>query len=630
MGLRINTNVAALIGQRNIERTDRALSTALERMSSGLRINRAADDPSGLAVAERQRAQIAGLNQAIENAERATSLVQTAEGALDEANSILVHMRELAVDAANVGVNDTAALAADQAEIDNALDTLDRIARDTEFGTKQLLDGSAANRVTFADGTNDTIYADISNSTLSTGSYSLQLSSVTDASWAAENATTRTNMGITGNLGTDDQDVTGLEAGQHVVKVTQASTASTITGDVTFEDMGGPQYFKLNVATASGTTGETEITVAQKDYSGVADIETATGGSSMLEDINQDITDAGLDGVVEAYAVDADTIGFRTLSQGSDTSVTVTSGTTGTDALDGHVLSGFTSGDASGSEGTQGTDAIVELDGNSNTVSFIEGDTGLDETIVTLSDGDDGQLKFEADYAAGDSDGLDVGNMVVTVSAATGTATLYNDVSGSGGTGTAGESVSFTAGTAFEISEYGTGGGSMSVTLGDQMKLDGDGSGSAYEDLTVVDNSLEFQVGGGRNQTVSLSLLDVGSDTLAENVTNTSGFSNLSELDVTSAQGAADAILLIDEAIEEVTDVRANMGSFQANTLESQLNNLRVAAENMTSARSTIVDADFAEEVSQFTKQQILMQSGISTLSSAGQLPQLVLSLLGG
>ena len=83
MGLRINTNLAALIGQRNIARTDRALSKSLERLSSGLRINRAADDPAGLAVAERQRAQIAGLNQAIENAERATSLVQTAEGALE-------------------------------------------------------------------------------------------------------------------------------------------------------------------------------------------------------------------------------------------------------------------------------------------------------------------------------------------------------------------------------------------------------------------------------------------------------------------------------------------------------------------------------------------------------------------
>jgi len=143
MGLRINTNVAALIGQRNIARTDRALSTALERLSSGLRINRAADDPAGLAIAERQRAQISGLNQAIENAERGVSLVQTAEAALDEVNNLLVHIRELAVDAANTAVHDADSLAAMQAEVTDALATLNRIASDTAFGTKALLDGTA-------------------------------------------------------------------------------------------------------------------------------------------------------------------------------------------------------------------------------------------------------------------------------------------------------------------------------------------------------------------------------------------------------------------------------------------------------------------------------------------------------
>ena len=127
MGLRINTNVAALVGQRNIGRTDRALGKALERLSSGLRINRAADDPAGLAIAETQRAQIAGLNQAIENAERGTSLVQTAEAALDEVSTLLVHMRELAVDAANDAVHDTDSLAAMQAEITDALATPGRV-----------------------------------------------------------------------------------------------------------------------------------------------------------------------------------------------------------------------------------------------------------------------------------------------------------------------------------------------------------------------------------------------------------------------------------------------------------------------------------------------------------------------
>ncbi|MCP4547066.1 MAG: hypothetical protein GY835_11425, partial [bacterium] len=118
------------------------LSKSLERLSSGMRINKSADDPAGLVVSQSMRAQIAGLGQAIENSEIATSMVQTAEGALTEVHALLTSMRELAIHAANEGANSTADLAADQAEIDNALSTIDRISTNTQFGTKKLLDGS--------------------------------------------------------------------------------------------------------------------------------------------------------------------------------------------------------------------------------------------------------------------------------------------------------------------------------------------------------------------------------------------------------------------------------------------------------------------------------------------------------
>jgi len=615
MGLRINTNVAALIGQRNIARTDRALSKSLERLSSGLRINHAADDPAGLAIAERQRAQIAGLNQAVENAERATSLVQTAEAALDEVNNILIHMRELVVDSANLGVNDANALAANQAEIDNALDTLDRIARDTAFGTKKLLDGSTANTVLFADGTNSTIYASFGTSTLATGTYRLRLYDVTDAGWTPESTASLTATGFTNNLSTDEQDVQGIEAGSHVVRVTQASTASSISGDVTLKDLSaGAEEFRLRVHDAAGSDVTSADLVLNADYSGS---DTAT----LVNDINTAIAnDANVADKVEAYVVDSDTIGFRTKSEGSASYVEILAPSDGTTALGaGAILSGFSDGDDSVNDGTQGTDAIVYLDDYANTVTYIEGDPNETATAVTLSDAatGGGSLKIEA----GNS-GLDVGNFVITVSAARGSAKLHTGASSSSNSGAA---VSWTAEEAFTILDEN--GKSLRVTIGNNIKLDGDGAGTAYEDLTVEDNSLVFQVGGDRNQTVSLSLLDVASTELAKSVSNTSGFSSLADVQVGTAQQCADALLLIDQAIDEVTDIRAEIGSFQANTLESQLNNLRVAAENLTAARSSIVDADFAEEVSEFTKQQILLQTGMSTLSSAGSIPQLVLSL---
>jgi len=141
MSLRINTNVAALNAQRNLTITQGLLAKSLERLSSGYRINRAADDAAGLAISEKLRGQVRGLNQAIRNAQDAVSLIQTAEGALNETHGIIQRMRELAVQAANdtLTSGDRTAL---QTELDNLLSEVDRIANNTEFNTKKLLDGS--------------------------------------------------------------------------------------------------------------------------------------------------------------------------------------------------------------------------------------------------------------------------------------------------------------------------------------------------------------------------------------------------------------------------------------------------------------------------------------------------------
>ncbi len=143
MSLVISNNVGALNAQNNLTRSSNRLNQSIERLSSGFKVNRGADGPAALVISERQRAQISGLRAAIDNTEKAVSVVQTAEGALAEINSLLVKIRSLAIDSANTGVNDADALAANQAEIDNAVDTINRIANNTQFGTKKLLDGSS-------------------------------------------------------------------------------------------------------------------------------------------------------------------------------------------------------------------------------------------------------------------------------------------------------------------------------------------------------------------------------------------------------------------------------------------------------------------------------------------------------
>ncbi len=139
--MRINHNLSALNAWRQITLTDSDMKKSLERLSSGLRINRASDDAAGLAISEKMRGQIKGLEMASKNAQDAISLIQTAEGALNEIHAILQRMRELAVQAAT-DTNTDVDRSNIQAEIDQLRDEIDRISRATEFNTKKLLNGN--------------------------------------------------------------------------------------------------------------------------------------------------------------------------------------------------------------------------------------------------------------------------------------------------------------------------------------------------------------------------------------------------------------------------------------------------------------------------------------------------------
>ncbi|GAA1256480.1 flagellin [Oryzihumus leptocrescens] len=142
MGLQINTNVAAMNAYRNLATTQSSMSKSLERLSSGLRINRAADDAAGLAISEGLKSQVGGLTVAARNAQDGISVVQTAEGALTETTSILQRMRDLAVQAANAGSNDANSVKDIQKEGDALATELTRIAGKTTFNNVKLLDGS--------------------------------------------------------------------------------------------------------------------------------------------------------------------------------------------------------------------------------------------------------------------------------------------------------------------------------------------------------------------------------------------------------------------------------------------------------------------------------------------------------
>lgn len=193
--MRINHNISALNAWRNLTATDGALSKSLERLSSGYRINRAADDAAGLAISEKMRAQIGGLNKAQQNAQDAISLLQTAEGALNETHSSLQRMRELAVQAAN-GTMTNEDRNQLQAEVDQLISEVQRIATTTEFNTKKLLTGQSFTNAQFQVGANANQAMTITISAMTKGALGvsgLKISTVSKATAAITTLDTAIN-----------------------------------------------------------------------------------------------------------------------------------------------------------------------------------------------------------------------------------------------------------------------------------------------------------------------------------------------------------------------------------------------------------------------------------------------------
>ncbi len=229
--LRINQNIIAMNANRHLRTVGSSIAKSLERLSSGLRINRAADDAAGLSISENLRAQIRGLNRASQNALDGISLIQTAEGALNETSSILQRIRELAVQSANgaLTANDRIGI---QAEVDQLIDEIDRIASSTEFNAKKLLDGTLGALISTDDPTQ--LRAAVVGNVGKGGNFTIQLNTV-DA----------------GRLQVQKTDVFATIQGMDAVG--KVNYLDTITLDATFTPVGGQSYGNTGVFQISPT-----------------------------------------------------------------------------------------------------------------------------------------------------------------------------------------------------------------------------------------------------------------------------------------------------------------------------------------------------------------------------------------
>lgn len=274
MALSVTNNVSSLIGQNNLTRTSSMLSKSLERLSSGLKINRGADGPAALVISEEQRAQITGLNKAIENTSKAVSMVQTAEGALNEINGLLLKARGLALDSANAGVNDANAQAANQSEIGNLLETIDRIANNTQFGTKRVLNGAAQENALAATDTGVSVTGSLTTTpTINAYTYSVTT--------AAQKAVTTGAAGFTGTgatVGTGN----GGSFTVNGVAITLADNDTVATAVTKINNVLSTNGVNVRAASNAGqleftaTNFTTDITVAAGTIT-LADIGLAAG-----------------------------------------------------------------------------------------------------------------------------------------------------------------------------------------------------------------------------------------------------------------------------------------------------------------------------------------------------------------
>jgi len=478
MSSSIVNNVSSLIAQNNLATSQSQLQTSLQRLSTGLKINTGADDPSGLIASQGLQAEISGINQAVNNSTQAINVISTADGALSQVENLLQSIEGLVVQSANTGALSSTEIGANQIQVDSAIQSITRIANSTTFDGLQLLDGG--------------------------------LDFVTS--------------------GVNKSDISGLQ-------ITQANFGSSPTIPVNVQVITSAQTAHLEYAT-SAITGP--VTLSIQGNTGVQTLSFAggTAASAIAAAVNADSSSTG----VQASLIDATNatsgISFSSLGYGSSQFVSIqVQGLTGT----------FNTTNSSGvtAERASGQDAVAEVNG-----------------VVTTGDG----LNLSVD----------------------------------------------------------TGALNLNLTLNADFT-------NASSSFTIIGGGAKFQLGAEVNasQQVTLGIQSVA----ASNLGNTGvGFLNdlLSNGAAALAKSPGQASQIIDAAIQQVAVLRGQIGAFQANTIETNINSLNVALENVTSSESDITDADFAAETSNLTRAQILTQAGTTVLATANSVPQTILKLLTG
>ena len=600
----INSDFMSQLALRSLGKSSSMMTQAMERLSTGKRINSAADDAAGLGIATKLKAQVSSLNAASRNTSDALALIGTIDGALEESQEILLRMRELAVQSAsdsNTGTDRTFI----QDEINQLSAELNRISSATEFNSVKLLDGTYNDKaIQIGTGPNQTFKLGINATDAATlGAYEMQTTTEANA------VDSSTAMGA---VGTHASAKTALDAlfngaADYVVKGSFGTKTANIDAGADARDVA--KSFNL----ISGTTGVQASVVTRAKISSISGADTYSftlqGKSTNESTVNATISStsnltelkdainsvSGSTGITAALTEDLSGINL-VQNEGYDIIIGgVTASTTHSALTMGNVSNYAASGAASAITHTGHGLAVGDvvkfaatggaLAGLTDGVSYKVG-TVADANTFSLTDMQGGAMTYGKD---GTNDGhanntfTKVNVLEVKTVAKSNTTGLLVDGS---------------------ITSLGSG------TADDSMAIAGQVSLSSHKAFTVTPGNAANHFNTSTS-TVTASLKQIG------------------DVDVSSQLGATNALSVIDGAIAMTSEVRSEIGAAN-NRLEATADNLSNISVNIQRSLSSVEDANFASETSALTKAQILQQAATSMLAQANQAKQSMLVLLQG
>ena len=690
MSMVINTNVGSISAQRHINTAVREQSEAMERLSSGKRINSARDDAAGLGISNRMTSQIRGLDQAVRNANDGISLIQTAEGALDQTTNILQRMRELSIQSANGTYNDSENRASLDAEFQQLLMEVDRIAETTKFNGQTLLDGKMEDvALQIGADSNQTVefgIQDMSTKSLGMGSTSSDVIGAPIDFTANSTSIGFNDVSINGQsivkpggdeittATSQDELITAINENVNGVTATLvAINEIAIDGD---GNISADEEISITATMADGTTqtytirdASTKEEIATK----LADASNGTLSVSVSDDNKLIISAEGVSslsfadttGAISSTALNTASARLSLEADNGDP-ITIERGTTGSynDVLALGFLESTTPGTVEGAGITA-----------SSTV-WGTGDVSINGVIINEESiaGTAGSLltKVDAINAASDDTGVRAEAFVtveltgINLTAGTSTEKLsINGILTSGGSGTlaeivdeinakvsdtgitailSGETIQLEGNTASLTIGYGEANtGSITYSAASIKTIQGTSgaaAGFSAGSSTFPGTATSEQIFGGlklTSETGNPISIDISTGASGEehglisgNVTGSGIYgSSLNGLSVDTASNSQKSIDIIDRAITTVNAQRGELGAIN-NRLEYSIDNLASISQQTSAARSRIVDADFAMESAALSRAQVLQQAGTAMLSQANASPQQVMQLLQG